>query len=304
MSRTVKAKRARIPRVISGERVLYGLLLTPYGVLMTAFAIVALGFGIALSLLNVDLIAPAPLKFVGLLNFSNMLSDPTFFSSLKLTIYLLIVPVLIEVGVGFVAALALHRRRRTTIIQTLLIVPMFVPPVVAGLFWKLILTPGLGGLDGALRGLGLPAPDWLVHGSTALAGVTIADIWEWFPFAFVFLFAALRGLPDEPYEAANVDGASGWQSFWYITLPSLKSALMTAALLEVVNSLFLLPLIYTMTSGGPGTSTEPLDFYAFIQGFEYFNISYAAALLVVVMIVVLIPLLVFVVRLRRGSLTQ
>lgn len=289
------------PARVSGESVLYGFLLTPYGLLMLGFAVLTLTFGLVLSLLNIDLIAPAPLKFLGLSNFSHMFADPTFVSSLKLSAYFLTVPVLIEVGVGLIAALVLQHRRRTAMMQALLIVPMFVPPVVAGLFWKLIMTPGIGGLDAALSGLGLPAPAWLQHGGTALTAVTIADIWEWFPFAFVFLFAALRGLPGEPYEAAEVDGASGWQSFRYITFPMLQGALITAALLEVVNSLFLLPLIYTMTAGGPGTATEPLDFYAFVQGFQYFNLSYAAALLVILMAIVLVPLLVFVVRLRKKS---
>ena len=283
-----------------GDVFVYQVLLTPYSLVMVAFAVAALGFGITLSLLNIDLIAPSPTQFVGITNFRAAFADPTFLSSLKITAYLLTVPVLLEVAVGLGAALLVQNRRRTSGIQALLLIPMFVPPVVAGLFWKLIMTPGLGGFNGLLGLLHLPTPAWLDHSTTALAAVTIADVWEWFPFAFVFLLAALKGLPREPYEAARIDGASEPQMLRHLTLPMLRLPLATALLLEVVNSLFLLPLIYTMTGGGPGQATEPLDYYAFIQGFTYFNLSYAAALLVLLLLFVMIPSVFLVFRIRKG----
>lgn len=292
-------RRSRSAPGSRGDSLVYGVLLTPYGIAMIVLAVAALVFGVALSVLNIDLLAPAPTAFVGIDNFKAAFSDPTFISSLERSIYFFIVPVLIQVGLGLLLALVLQSWRRSSAVQALLLIPMFVPPVVSGLFWKLIMTPNLGGLDALLGVLGLPQPSWLDRSTSALAAVTIADVWEWYPFAFVVLFAALRGLPEEPFEAARVDGATEWQILRKITLPLMRIPLTTAFLLELVNALFLLPLIYTMTGGGPGQSTEPLDYYGFIQGFQYFNISYAATLLVVVMAIVLIPAFVLARRLRR-----
>jgi multiple sugar transport system permease protein len=283
-----------------GDVFVYGVLLTPYGLVMTAFTVLALGFGITLSFLNIDLLAPSPTHFVGITNYTAAFSDPTFLSSLKITVLLLTVPVIIEVGMGLLAAFIVQNLRHSSTIQIALMIPMFVAPVVAGLFWKLIMQPDLGGLDSLLRLLHLPAPAWLDHGSTALVAVMIADVWEWFPFAFIFLLAALKSLPTEPYEAARIDGAKEFQTFRYLTLPLLRVPLTTVVLLEVVNGLFLLPLIYTMTGGGPGQTTEPLDYYAFIQGFNYFNLSYAGALLVLLLLVVMIPCVFLVFRLRKA----
>jgi len=293
--RSVRGRRGR-GRI--GEAIVYGALLTPYGLVMTAFAIAALLFGIVMSVFNIDLIAPSPLQFVKAANFLAAFRDPTFRSSLELSVYFLVVPVIIQVAIGLIAALALQSWRNSSAVQAVILVPMFVPPVTSGLFWKLIMTPNLGGLDNLLSTLGLPAPDWLTRSGPALAAVTIADVWEWFPFAFVFLLAALKGVSHEPYEAARVDGATEFQIFRRITLPLLRIPLATAFLLEVVNALFLLPLIYTMTGGGPGQATEPLDYYAFVQGFQYFNLSYAATLLIILVAIVLIPSVFLVARIR------
>nr|BBH92300.1 sugar ABC transporter permease [Thermogemmatispora argillosa] len=287
-------------RPLSAEKLLYGVFLTPYSLAMLAFTLLALGFGVVMSLLNVDLLAPAPLAFAGLSQYLQALKDATFWSSLKLTLYFITVPVLLEVTLGLLLALLFQRSRLPTLLQALLLVPMFASPIVTGFLWLMFFTPHLGGIDGLLAVFHLPVVAWLDNGQTALIAVTVADVWEWTPFAFVFLLAAVRSLPAEPYEAALIDGANQWQTVRYITLPLLRTPLLTVTLLEIVNYLALLPLIYSMTGGGPGTATEPLDLYAFVQGFEYFNLSYAAALLVILMGVMLIPALALIAGLRRG----
>ncbi|MBX5458853.1 MAG: sugar ABC transporter permease, partial [Thermogemmatispora sp.] len=287
-------------RLFSAERLLYGVFLTPYSLAMLAFTLLALGFGLALSLLNVDLLAPAPLSFAGLSQYFQALQDSTFWSSLKLTLYFITVPVLLEVTLGLLLALLFQRGRLPTLLQALLLVPMFASPIVTGFLWLMFFTPHLGGIDTLLALFHVPAIAWLDNGRTALIAVTVADIWEWTPFAFVFLLAAVRSLPSEPFEAALIDGANQWQTVRFIILPLLRTPLLTVILLEIVNYLSLLPLIYSMTGGGPGTATEPLDLYAFVQGFEYFNLSYAAALLVILMGVMLIPALILITGLRRG----
>jgi multiple sugar transport system permease protein len=278
----------------------YGVLLTPYSLVMLAFTLLAFGFGVTLSLLNVDLLAPAPLSFVGLQEYLHALGDSTFWSSFKITLYFITVPVILEVGLGLVLALLLQNTRFSTLLQSILLIPMFASPVVTGFLWLMFFTPQIGGADAVLALLHLPQIAWLDDGHTALIAVTIADVWEWTPFAFVFLLAAVRSLPGEPYEAALIDGANRWQIVRFITLPMLRIPLLTVTLLEIVNYLFLLPLIYSMTGGGPGVATEPLDLYAFIQGFQYFNLSYAASLLVILMAVMLIPAFFLIGALRKG----
>lgn len=271
------------------ERWVVALLLTPYGILLTAFSIGAIVVTLVISFTNLDLSSPGPLTWVGLSNYRFAVSSGEFWSNVKLTVFLMTVPVVCQVLLGLCLAVLVDRIAKSGAIETLLLLPMFLPPIVAGLLWRMIFTPGFQGIDYALSALGLPAPSWFGHTDTAVAAITIVDIWQWLPFAFVFLLSAVRGLPVEPYEAARVDGAGEWTLFVRLTVPMLKRPLTFAALFEVVNYMAVLGVIYAMTDGGPGYGTETVDLSAFNNAFLSLNVSFAACLLVCLLVLMLIP---------------
>src|SRR5437016_5485335 len=169
-------------------------------------------------------------------------------------------------------------------VRAILIVPMVLPPVVVALIWKILFTPDISILDWSLGLLGLPQPAWLADPKLALWAVIVADVWEWFPFVMLMLLAALQMLPSDPLEAARLDGASRWQVFRYVTVPLLKPAIVVATLFRLIDSVKAFPHIFIMTGGGPGTTTEVTNFYAYLQGFSYTYVGYSSAIIVVMLL--------------------
>jgi multiple sugar transport system permease protein len=161
---------------------------------------------------------------------------------------------------------------------------MVLPPVVVGVLWKAFLIRGIGGLDYFLEQLHLPTPGLLETANGALIALILTVTWEWTPFVMLLLLAGLESLPEEPFEAARVDGASGWQVLRYVTLPLLRPTILVVLLFRIVESTKVFPVIFTITGGGPGQATENMDFYAYLVGFRYFDLGYAAALLVAILL--------------------
>ena len=150
-------------------------------------------------------------------------------------------------------------------------------PLVVGLTWRWMYNPLFGLINWFFDGVGLPPQAWLASAGTAMFAVLLVDIWEWSPLVFLILYAGLSGLPREPYEAAELDGASGWMVFRRITLPLLKPVLLVALLLRTVDAFRTFDIAYVLTEGGPGYATELLSLYVYRQGFYFNNTSRAAA---------------------------
>jgi multiple sugar transport system permease protein len=148
--------------------------------------------------------------------------------------------------------------------------------------------PTYGGLNQALRALGVPEIPWLTASSLALPTVTGVVVWEWTPFVILLLVASLQSLPQEPFEAAQVDGANTWQVFRHITLPLLSPAILFVAIFRIIESLKVFPVIYVLTGGGPGTTTEPINYYAYLLGFSYSRVGEAATVIVMIFLFVLV----------------
>jgi multiple sugar transport system permease protein len=161
-----------------------------------------------------------------------------------------------------------------------LLAPMLLPPVVAAVIWRLIYNPQFGVLNGTLRELGLNTAKltWTSGESTAMLSVLLVDIWEWTPFLFLLLSAGLQAIPREPYEAATMDGASGWQVFRDVTLPLLKPTLALALLLRAMDLARIFDQIFILTQGGPGFASETVSLYIYRTAFRFFNFGYAAAM--------------------------
>jgi multiple sugar transport system permease protein len=163
---------------------------------------------------------------------------------------------------------------------------MMLPPVVVGVVWRLMLNPDFGAINGTLKGAGVNTESltWTASPTLALAAVIAVDIWQWTPFMFLVLLAGLQAIPQEPYEAAVIDGSSAWQTFRHVTLPLLKPAILIALLLRTMDLLRVFDQIFILTEGGPGFSTETVSLYIYRTAFRFSDFGYAAAMSFVLLV--------------------
>jgi multiple sugar transport system permease protein len=180
----------------------------------------------------------------------------------------------------FLALLVDSLTRGRNIFRAALLVPMLLPPVVAAVIWRLIYNPQFGVLNGTLGRLGISSDSllWTNAESSALASVILVDIWEWTPFLFLLLSAGLQAIPQEPIEAARIDGASYWQILRDVILPLLKPVIVLALLLRGMDLMRIFDQIWILTQGGPGFATETVSLYIYRTAFRFQNFGYAAAM--------------------------
>ncbi|ADI15295.1 carbohydrate ABC transporter permease [Truepera radiovictrix] len=232
-------------------------------------------------------IGSAP-RFVGLANFETALADRRFWNGLVNTFYFTGVAVPLQMLLGLGIALLFNRDMiGKGFVRTLILLPMVATPVAIALIWALMFNPSLGVLNYFLESLGLPRSLWVADARLAIPSLVLVDVWQWSPFVALILLAALQGVPQEYYEAARIDGAGAWQSFWHITLPGIRAAIVVALILRSIDALKTFDIIYVITQGGPGTASETLNVFAFKTGFEFFRAGYAATLLIFLLFVVL-----------------
>ena len=271
----------------------FAVFLGPSLVVLALVTILPLVFLLATSLTSLDMSNAASLRWVGLTNYREVARDARFWNSVWIQAQLSFWTVSLQVVIGFAIALLLNGRLKLFgLVRATFVVPMVLPPVVVALIWKILFTPDISILDWALGLFGLPQPAWLVDPRFALWAIIVADVWEWFPFVMLMLLAALQMLPQEPLEAARLDGASRWQAFRYVTLPLVRPALVVAFVFRLIDSVKAFPHIFIMTGGGPGTATEVTNFYAYLEGFSYTYVGYASAIIVVMLVVTLLMSLV------------
>lgn len=219
-------------------------------------------------------------QWVGIDNYRRILfHDPFFWDSVRVTVIFLTVAVSLEFILGLIIAILISQETRALgPIQTILILPMMITPVVVGLIWRFMYNPDLGMVNYLLGLVGIDGPVWLGDRRTGLISVIIADVWEWTPFMALIMLAALQSVPRDPLEAAVVDGASRWQAMTSIVFAMIRPAMIIALLLRTIDAFRSLDLFYVLTQGGPGTSTEVLSLYTYKWGFKFFQMGYAAAL--------------------------
>ncbi|MGH7078849.1 MAG: carbohydrate ABC transporter permease [Acetobacteraceae bacterium] len=236
---------------------------------------------------------------IGLGNYKRLLHDPQFWNGLKVTFILYVLALVLELVAGVYLGLLLHRTRRfRRLLRTLLVSPFVMPGVVVGMMFLVIFDPTIGLANWVLSLFGLGPALWLASPFWVIPTVALIDAWQWAPFVALIVLAGLQSLPGDVYEAAAIDGASGLSLLRRITLPLLAPSLLTAAILRSVDLLRFFDVIYVTTEGGPGNASDTLNIYAFRQGFVFFNIGYAAALMVALTAIV-IGVVIALSRLRR-----
>jgi len=269
------------------------LLISPTILILFTIGIYPLIYILRLSVFNLFLSKPwVPLEFIGINNFKEILEDAQFFNSIRVTVMFTGLAVIIEFWLGLGLAMMARRVKGGTVFRTFLIIPMVTTPVIVGLAWRFMLFPRLGVVAWYIQRLGqmfgIEIPLLLANPDIALFTVIAVDIWEWTPFMFLILFAGLTSLHKEPFEAARVDGASGWRIFRTITLPLLKPVILICLLIRTVDAFNTFDQIYVLTGGGPGNATDTLSMYLYRTSFVFFSTSKGAALALLMLLVMLI----------------
>ncbi|MBM7068685.1 sugar ABC transporter permease [Actibacterium sp. 188UL27-1] len=230
------------------------------------------------------------LEFVGWDNWSTLIGDDRFWASMGVTLLYFAVVLTIELILGLALALLLDSEDfGFGFLRGLLTMTLVVPPAITGMMFLLMEDPEFGVITYVLETLGILSSTQpiLASPSTALMGVMLADIWQWTPFMVLIFIAGLRSLPQEPYEAAMLDGASGWQIFRRITLPLLSKVIAVAVLIRGIDLFRMFDYVFVMTSGGPGTATYTVSLYAWQQTFSFIKWGYGATISLVTLLVII-----------------
>lgn len=292
MANSVSIRHVASPPGWEAERrraFLFGL--APSLLILGAITLVPAATLLVISLTPLNLLDPVgTFRFDDpLVNYRQLLDDPRFLGSLWVQLRLSLSSVTLQLVLGLAIALLLNANSRVlAAIRSVFLIPMVLPPIVVALIWKILYTPDVSPLHRALEQVGLPLRSLIANPDTALWAISIAETWQWFPFTMLMVLAALQMIPDEPLEAARIDGANRWQLFRYIVLPYIRPVLVVCALFRLIDSFKAFPLIYVLTNGGPGTVTEVTNFYGFIQAFNFSYWGYASAIAVVMLAAVFV----------------
>src|SRR5262245_33336176 len=266
------------------ELLLPALFLAPAVAVLLALSIYPLVYSVTISLQQ----ETSSGATWGLGNFTRLFSDNFFWTAMGHTFVYAAAALTCEFLLGLGLALLLNSQiRGRGVFRAALLVPMMLPTVVVGVVWRLMLNPNFGSINGTLKGFGFDseALTWTASPRLALFSVIVVDIWQWTPFVFLVLLAGLQAIPQEPYEAAKIDGSSRWQTFRYVTLPLLKPAILIALLLRTMDLLRVFDQIFILTEGGPGFATETISLYIYRTAFRFSNFGYAAAMSFVLLVV-------------------
>lgn len=227
--------------------------------------------------------------YVGLKNYISVFSDSTVLFSLLRTFIFMAITVIGQVVLGLVGALALNTKIRGKGFFTVcVLVPMMMTPIAVGLFWRILFNRQWGLINYFFNKIGLSSVPWLYESNTAFFAVCFVQIWWGVSFVILVLLGGLSSLPPEPFEAAEIDGASKLQSFFYITLPGMKPVLNTVIMLRAIDAFREFDLIYTLTQGGPGDSTRVFSLQLYLTSFESHNFSLGAAEAIILTLITLV----------------
>ncbi|MBY0331417.1 MAG: sugar ABC transporter permease [Acetobacteraceae bacterium] len=255
--------------------------LAPALIVLAAITIAPAGYLFLTSLTPLNLTMPGTAwDFSGPhYNYLDLWEDERFLRSAWFQAHLSVATVALQLLGGLGAALLLNRDtpiRRFG--RSALLVPMVLPPIAVGILWRVMYTVDISPFHRFMAWIGLPVPPLTTDPDFALWAIVLVDSWEWFPFTMLLVLAALQMIPESPIEAARIDGANGWQMFRYVLFPYIAPTLVVCALFRLIDSIKAFPLIYVLTSGGPGDATTVTNYYAFVQAFNFSLWGYASAI--------------------------
>jgi multiple sugar transport system permease protein len=294
----VAAARARTParrrRFGEQERFMV-LLIAPAALLMLLFQVIPILIGANASFRDWTLYDPKK-TWIGFQHYAAVLGDPLFLTLVLPNTFLFMAA---SVGgalcLGMALALLLNRPfRGQKIVQTVLLMPLMVAPVIAAIMLRWMFNDQFGIVNVVLEGLGFEGQPWLAQRWTAFAVILFTDVWLWTPWFTLLLLAGLQSLPREPFEAAAIDGAGRWSIFRFVTLPLLRSILVVCAVIRAIDAFRTFDIVWTLTGGGPGRSTELFSLYAYV--FAFLNLDFgkgSAAAMIGAGVILIVGMLLF-----------
>lgn len=254
--------------------------------------------GLYMSFTNWDLLTDA--DFIGFENYRRLVNDRFFWNSLRVTVLYVLYNIPIQTVIGLCIAVFMNQMKNSTLIRGMILLPWFIPNVVIGLLWLLLLNPLVGPVNMVIQGLGFDRIQFLQLPSTALPSVAGINIWRHMGYTALLFFAGLQTIPDSIYEASRIDGASPFSSFMRITVPLLRPVMTFVVITSVIGSFQIFDTVAVTTEGGPMRSTEVMIWFIFDHAFQRFNMGYGAAA-TVALFVILIGFTYVYMKFARGG---
>lgn len=288
-----------------GEARFAFLLLLPAALVVFGVVLYPVVRTFVISLFAVDSPLPGSYPFVGISNYIRVFQDPSFYGVLGHTLYFTLVSTAAELVLGVAVALLLNSPLRARWFwRSLVVLPWALPTIVNGALWRWIYNGQYGALNGLLETLHLSdtPQQWLGSPFLALNMVIVADVWKNTSIVVFFILAGLQTIPSDLYEAARIDGANAWVSFWRLTLPLLAPSIAVVLVLRTIEAFKVFDIIYVMTGGGPASGTQTVAFYTYLQAFSNQLFGYGSALAYLIVLAVFSLAMVYLRILRQGQM--
>ena len=268
--------------------------------MLVLLAIIIFPWGFTLWMSMFDWKIGSEATFVGLNNFAELAHDTRFLEAIGHTLYFTALAVILPLIFGTIAALIFNREFPLRgMVRGMFLLPMMATPVAISLVWTMMFHPQQGVLNYLLSLFGILPSEWVYSSALAIPCLVLVDVWQWSPLVMLIVLGGLASLPTDPFEAAKLEGASSWQVFRYITFPMVLPFIMVAAVVRLIDALKTFDTIYVITQGGPGTASETINLYLYLQAFSFYQVGKASAVVVVFFIlVVALSLMLFWLRER------
>jgi multiple sugar transport system permease protein len=270
--------------------------LIPSGLFLLFAYVYPMLYSLVMSFFSYSMLIPGSRPvFTGISNYVNVLSNPAFLNSMRITFIFSAAAIFFEFFIGLFLALVMSANLKITgAFRVFMFIPLMIAPVVAGILWRNLYHSSYGVINYFISFFGIPPQTWLGNASQALPAVIAVEVWQQLPVFTFILAAGITAIPTELNKAALVDGCGRMRIFWHITLPLLKPAMAVAFLLRIIDTLRIFDIAYTMTQGGPGSATKFLSLHIYEKGLKFFDIGTAAAQSWIFLIIVLIIEIYFI----------
>jgi multiple sugar transport system permease protein len=293
---------AILPQWQRREKLVALLLLAPAVLYLLALSVYPTIYSLWIAFHNYSLYRRDLISFSGFDNFTDLLDSDVFKQSFAVTLIFSFAAVAIELALGFAIAVLLDRKMRAAnVLRTLLIIPVLLSPVAMGLTFRYIFAPTYGLLTYLMKSVHLPTADWTVSVTWALPVVIFADVWQWTPFVALIVLSGMQSVSTEVTEAAELDGLTEWQKLWRIVVPLIRPVLLVVVLIRLIDSIRMFDLVFVMTRGGPGSTTEVLSLFSYVTGFASGDMGSASAIAWVTLVLVNMLVAIFLRFLSKTS---
>jgi len=278
-----------------------GLFLAPTLLVLLSLAVFPFLFSLYLSFSRVIPAQNMAIEFIGFQNWSELIEDGRYWNSLRNTAFIVLMAVIIQYIAGLSLALILNKDdiKGNSFFRVLFLIPMMVTPIGIGFMWRMLFDPSAGPINDILSRMGFPFIGWLSRADLAIYPIIVGDIWQWTPFMFLILLAGLQLIPDEVVEASRIDGCSGWQVFRFVIFPLLIPVSISALMLRIIEAFKIIDLVYIITGGGPGSSTETTTLYTYIMSMRRFQLGYGSTIGYAFFLMILVFCIIFLLSARK-----